>query len=191
MSNTRSAPLPPSYPAPPSYPQTARLLAPATECSFVHLARTTVPVSLDALGAWNAVMAQPLPLMGLAFRLRDAISARFGVRKIGGFSTAPRHSAQAGEYLDFFLVEEITPTRLLLSERDRHLDVLTCVTATPCPEGTEIAITSSVKPHNTFGRLYMVPVGPAHKLIVRVMLARLRKTLLQSPPAPFTSGPNP
>ncbi|WP_232281016.1 DUF2867 domain-containing protein [Novosphingobium nitrogenifigens] len=37
--------------------------------------------------------------------------------------------------------------------------------------------------HNAFGCAYMLPVGPAHKLIVHTMLARLRRTLASSPGA--------
>jgi hypothetical protein len=132
-----------------------------------------VPRRLDALAAWNAVMAQPVPGIALAFRIRDAISARFGVKQIGGFTGARRETGAAGERLDCFLIEEVTPERLLLSERDRHLDVLTCVTATPAPGDTEIAITSSVVTHNRYGRAYMLAVGPAHRLLVWWMLRRL------------------
>jgi hypothetical protein len=137
------------------------------------VARRHVCAPLDAVGAWNAVMARPLPGMALAFRLRDAISTRFGVAAIGGFSGASRPRVAVGDRLDFFLVEEVCPERLLLSARDRHLDVLTCITATPDGAGTEVTITSSVVTHNRFGRLYMVPVAPAHRLIVFLMLARL------------------
>lgn len=55
--------------------------------------------------------------------------------------------------------------------------MLTCVTATPEGTGTRVAITSSVRTHNLFGRAYMIPVGPAHKLIVAVMLRRLARAL--------------
>ena len=164
---------PATYPAPAAFPPPARLLAPPESCVFCHCARQVVGAPLDPLAAWNAVMAQPLPGMALAFRLRDAISARFGVERIGGFSGARRSAVAPGERLDFFLVEEATPERLLLSARDRHLDVLTCVTTRPAPGGTEVAITSSVVTHNRFGRVYMLPVGPAHRLIVHLMLRRL------------------
>ncbi|MDA3888953.1 MAG: DUF2867 domain-containing protein [Allgaiera sp.] len=79
----------------------------------------------------------------------------------------------AGEPLDFFLVEGATPERLLLSARDRHLDVLICVTASPVAGATEAAITSSVVTHNLFGRAYMLPVRPVHRILVRWMLSRL------------------
>lgn len=164
---------PQTFPAPADFPAAARLLAPAARCDFRDVQKAVLPGSWTALDFWNAAMARPLPGMGLAFRLRDAISARFGVERIGGFSGARRDSVATGERLDFFLVEEAMPERLLLSVRDRHLDVLTCVTASPVAEGTEAAVTSSVVTHNLFGRLYMIPVGPAHRLLVRRMLSRL------------------
>ena len=72
--------------------------------------------------------------------------------------------------LDFFLVEHVSDDVLSLSERDTHLDVLTCISVS----GHELTITSSVQIHNTFGRLYMLPVAPAHKLIVRSFPRRLQ-----------------
>ena len=80
---------------------------------------------------------------------------------------------QAGDYLDFFLVEHSAPEVLVLTERDRHLDVMTCVSMAD----RVLTITSSVVTHNTFGRLYMLPVGPAHKLIVNNYLKRLKRKL--------------
>jgi len=42
-----------------------------------------------------------------------------------------------------------------------------------------LTITSSVITHNTFGRLYMLSVGPAHKLIVNRLMTRLQRKLQQ------------
>jgi hypothetical protein len=169
--------LPASFHAPLPYPDAARLLAPANECAYLHSGSRSVAGDFTALQAWNAAMARPLPGMALAFKIRDAISARFGVERISGFSGAQRDHAQVGDKLDFFLIEEITPQRLMLSARDRHLDVMTCITATPNPKGalhrTEVAITSSVVTHNLFGRAYMLPVGVAHRLIVWATLRRI------------------
>lgn len=134
----------------------------------VMLARTVSP-----LEAWNIIMARPKPVLRAAFRIRDAISAIFGVRRIGGFSGRPTSEVKTGDHLDFFLVEHVGLDALVLTVRDSHLDVMTCISAT----GREVTVTSSVVTHNTFGRLYMVPVGPAHRLIVNGMLRRLRRHL--------------
>ncbi len=142
---------------------------------FYDCARAELPVALGALEAWNLIMSEPQPLMQLAFRIRDAISARFGVRRIGGFSGTRHARVEVGDRLDFFLVERAGPHLLVLTERDRHLDVMTCISTA----GKEVAITSSVITHNLYGRIYMLAVGPAHRLIVRNMLRRLRRRLMR------------
>ena len=154
-------------------PDDCDLVAPREKLAFYDSQSIPLPRPVTALEAWNLQMARPLPLMALAFRIRDAISARFGVKRIGGFSGRRADRVAAGDRLDFFLVERVTPQVLTLTERDRHLDVMTCITTT----GGQLAITSSVITHNLFGRAYMLPVGPAHKVIVRAMLRRLARDL--------------
>lgn len=156
---------------------TARIqvLAPENELDFLDTQSLVLPVEVTPLEAWNIMHSQPLPGMKLAFRLRDAISALFGVRRIGGFSGQPHKDVAVGDKLDFFLVEAVTDKLLTLTVRDRHLDVMTCVT---CSSGV-LSITSSVKTHNLFGRIYMLPVRPAHKLIVSQSLKRLQQELQQ------------
>lgn len=151
-------------------------LGPIAELDFFDERSIELPRAIDALTAWNLIMSEPQPVMALAFRIRDAISARFGVRQIGGFSGKRHETAIVGEYLDFFLVEHSEPDLLVLTERDRHLDVMTSVSTS----GRVLTITSSVVTHNAFGRAYMLPVGPAHKLIVTTMLRRVRKRLMET-----------
>lgn len=149
------------------------LVAPRAQLAYYDRHSITLPRQMAPLEVWRRMMARPLPLIGLAFRIRDAIAARFGVKRIAGFSGAPVQEVQVGDKLDFFLVERLSPTALTLTERDRHLDVMIAVTV----EGRALAITASVVTHNAFGRAYMLPVAPAHKLIVWAMLRRLRKGL--------------
>jgi hypothetical protein len=149
------------------------LLGPPDRLAYFDSQSVDLPRAMSPLAAWNLIMARPQPVLKWAFWLRDAISARFGVKKIGGFTGRRRDSVQVGDHLDFFLVEGASPDALILTERDRHLDVMTCVSV----KGARLTITSSVIVHNWFGRIYMLPVGPAHKLIVRGMLKRLRRAL--------------
>ena len=151
----------------------AHTLRPLPELDYHDSRSILLPVQITALQAWNLMTAEQGPLMRLAFRTRDGISALFGVKRIGGFSGTRREAVQAGDYLDFFRVEYSAPEVLVLTERDRHLDVMTCVSLVD----RELTITSSVVTHNTFGRLYMLPVGPAHKLIVNSYLKRLQRKL--------------
>jgi hypothetical protein len=151
----------------------ALTLRPQSELDYYDIRSVTLPTAITPLEAWNLMMAEPRPLMRLAFKTRDTISALFGVKRIVGFSGARRETVKVGDRLDFFLVEHNAPLILALTERDRHLDVMICLSIT----GRMLTITSSVVTHNAFGRLYMLPVGPAHKLIVNSDLRRLKRKL--------------
>lgn len=150
-----------------------RVLAPVATLNYFDKQSVSLGHPVTPLQAWNCIMENPQPLLNVAFKIRDAVSAKFGVKKIGGFSGARQDSVSVGEYLDFFLVEYTDDRTLVLTERDRHLDVMTCISI----RGKDLSITSSVQVHNLFGHAYMVPVGIAHRLIVRNMLKRLRAKL--------------
>ncbi|MGB0968020.1 MAG: DUF2867 domain-containing protein, partial [Halocynthiibacter sp.] len=95
---------------------------------------------------------------------------------IGGFSAErPQRETpvQKGDHLDFFLVEDIQPQLLVMTDRDTHLDVMTCISTFD----QRLTITSSVVVHNWFGHAYMLVVGPAHKLIVNAMIRGLKRRL--------------
>ncbi|MEO0619750.1 MAG: DUF2867 domain-containing protein [Pseudomonadota bacterium] len=148
-----------------------RILAPLETLDYFDTQTVQLSRHVSPLEAWNLVMEDPQPLLKLAFSMRDIVSKRFGVKSIGGFSGVYHSNVRVGDYLDFFLVEHVDDSTLVLTERDRHLDVMTCLSAI----GSDVSITSSVTVHNFFGRAYMLPVGVAHKFIVRNMLHRLQK----------------
>ncbi len=148
-----------------------QLLAPPADLDFFDQQTIRLSRSVTPLEAWGIMTSRPSPALRWAFRIRDAISSLFGVKKISGFSTASRNTVSVGQKLDFFLVEHVSNEVLSLSARDSHLDVLTCISR----NGKELTITSSVKTYRAFGRIYMLPVAPAHKVIVRSFLRRLKK----------------
>ncbi|WP_412481491.1 DUF2867 domain-containing protein [Pseudomonas asiatica] len=110
------------------------------------------------------------------FRIRDVISRRFNVAEIQGFSLcSPESVREVGERLDFFTVEDISDQQLVLTSRDTHLAVMVCMDVSTGECGfPQLNVTTSVKCFNTFGRLYMVPVGWVHGVIVRRMLSNLQ-----------------
>lgn len=148
-----------------------RILKPVSKLYYYDRQDTLLPQKMTALTAWNMIVSDPQPFLGFAFRVRDAVSSVFGVKRIGGFSGEPVDHVSVGQHLDFFLVEHVDDDCLVLTERDRHLDVMTCISI----QGETLSVTSSVCVHNLFGRAYMIPVGIAHKWIVRNMFKRLHK----------------
>lgn len=149
-----------------------RVLGPVSGLNYYDTQTVALPDALSPLEAWNAIMAHPQPFLRTAFKIRDAVSSKFGVKRIGGFSGERKDHVSIGEYLDFFLVEYTDENSLVLTERDRHLDVMTCVSI----EAATVSVTSSVRVHNLFGHIYMIPVGLAHRWIVRGMLKRLKQS---------------
>ncbi len=150
-----------------------RVLACPKELDFHDRQSILLPKSISPLEAWRIVMSRPSVVLKVAFKVRDVISGLFDVKLIGGFSSDTPNSVLVGQKLDFFLVEYTSEDVLTLSEQDRHLDVLTCISRVE----NELTITSSVQTHNGFGRVYMMPVGPAHRWIVRRFLRRIHKEL--------------
>ena len=152
-----------------------QLLAHKSELDFFDSKSMPICAQITALKAWKVAMSKPMPILKWAFWIRDVISARFGVKKIGGFTEEFPQAVFVGDKLDFFRVEYISDDVLTLTERDKHLDVMTCISIAQ----NQLTITSSVKTHNLFGRLYMLPVAPAHKLIVRNTMRRIKCELLE------------
>ncbi|WP_027230423.1 DUF2867 domain-containing protein [Phyllobacterium sp. UNC302MFCol5.2] len=157
----------------------AYTLRPVSELDYYDTRSVLLPIAIPPLEAWNFIMEDPQPMMRVAFRIRDAIASRFGVKRIGGFSGAKRDAVRAGDRIDFFLVEHEAPGLLVLTERDRHLEVMICISSVE----RSLTITSSVVIHNMFGRAYMSVVGPIHKLLVRNDLKRLVRKLERLGPA--------
>lgn len=149
------------------------VLAPLDTLDYFDSQAVSLARDITPLEAWNLIMEDPQPFLKLAFKMRDMVSRQFGVKSIGGFSGVAKKSVVAGDYLDFFLVESCDDKILVLTERDKHLDVMTCVSS----HQDGLSITSSVIVHNLFGHAYMMPVGVAHRFIVKNMLHRLQAKL--------------
>lgn len=87
----------------------AHLLAAPERLDYYDRQAALLPEAITPLQAWNMIRARPQPVLKLAFRIRDAISARFGVKRIGGFGEVAAANVQPGDRLDFFLVEHAAP----------------------------------------------------------------------------------
>ena len=154
----------------------AQLVAAQADLDFLHSASIQLTAPMTALQAYCAMTSDVPAWLAKAFRIRDFISRRFNVADIHGFTPQnPGHVPADGEHLDFFTVEAISDQQLVLTSRDTHLAVMVCMDlSTGECSLPQLKVTTSVKCFNTFGRLYMVPVGRVHGVIVRRMLGNLR-----------------
>jgi hypothetical protein len=164
-------------PARPEPPAGARLVAEPERLNYLHTASRRLNRDMTAFEAYCKTTTHSSVVLRLAFLVRDRISSLFGVQRIRGFEGArPRSAPAVGERLDFFTVEAIGKDQLVLTSRDTHLAVMISIDITSSsadPLARWCHITASVETYNAFGKLYMLPVGPAHKLIVWKMLKSL------------------
>lgn len=153
------------------------IIAPQNELNFYH--QDQCQISKQNLTAFDVylLMTQPNKVLKLCFGLRDLFSRLGGVKPIYGFcEPRPTRPPQPHETLDFFDVVKNEEDELCLTSVDRHLSVMLHIALYQEANMTKIMVTTSVKTHEWFGKLYMYPVSKAHGVIVRYMLKQLKKS---------------
>ncbi|WP_221801085.1 DUF2867 domain-containing protein [Oceanobacter mangrovi] len=151
------------------------LIAPRLQLDYWHRQSCRIRAGVTAYEAYQLTTSHNPAWLRGAFWIRDRISALAGVEKIGGFNDSrPTVAPKVGEKLDFFRLVLITDNELLLTSEDRHLGVLISFGIAELDEEFSLlTVTASVKNRNRFGKLYMLPVGSAHKWIVNSMLKNI------------------
>ncbi|RCS58621.1 DUF2867 domain-containing protein [Parvibium lacunae] len=135
---------------------------------------TRIP-SATALEAFLAVVKATPPWVDFLMALRNRIVSKLGLKNLGVLSKdglTQRRDYQPGERLGIFTVVSNRPEELLLTDQDKHLDVVISVYQSSA-NSSEFTISTVVHTHNWLGKLYMLPVAPLHKLIVRNMLSKV------------------
>ncbi|HEY0587344.1 MAG TPA: DUF2867 domain-containing protein, partial [Pseudoduganella sp.] len=81
----------------------------------------------------------------------------------------PASEYRVGDRAGIFSLLYLSEDEVLLGDSDKHLDVVLSVCK--LPQGV-VSVSTIVHVHNWLGRLYMLPVTPLHKIIVKTMLKR-------------------
>lgn len=148
---------------------------PPDQLDYRHSAEAFVAPGLMALDVYRAMTSSPPLYLRVAFRIRDMLCRPVGIEPIRGFCVADLPgTVTAGDRLDFFDVYSATEDELVLFSDDRHLTVVVALRLMrESPVRQKLSIVTSVKVKEMLGRLYMLPVRPAHGVIVRGMLERI------------------
>ncbi|HEY3433453.1 MAG TPA: DUF2867 domain-containing protein [Rhodocyclaceae bacterium] len=131
---------------------------------------------LSALGQFLKAFASPPAWVNLCMALRNRAAALVGLKNLGAFDkidASKRESDyQPGDRVGIFTLIDNTFDEVLLSDRDKHLDVtLSLHRAEDAATGAVVVtVTTVVHVHNLLGRLYMLPVEPMHRLIAPSVL---------------------
>lgn len=84
---------------------------------------------------------------------------------------------QPGDHVGIFTLISNSANEVLLGDSDKHLRVVVSLHKhVDIASGqTFVTVTTVVHIHNWLGRLYMLPVTPAHRVIARAMVSSLGK----------------
>jgi hypothetical protein len=132
--------------------------------------------NLNALEQFLRVAKNTPAWIDRLMALRNRIVALVGLKNLGGLAQIDPHKRasdyQAGDRVGLFTLISNSPNEVLLGDSDKHLNVVVSVhkQAGPVNENTVITVTTVVHIHNWLGRLYMIPVTPAHRVIARAMV---------------------
>lgn len=127
-----------------------------------------------ALHAYLAVMAQTPSWADACMAVRNTVVRAFGLKDVGRAAAVPPASHAAtlrpGERVGIFTIRSVCEREAVLEVRDTHLDVLLSVYKHDDP--ARVTVSTLVFQHNWLGRLYMLPVAPMHRIIVRSTLSK-------------------
>jgi hypothetical protein len=109
-------------------------------------------------------------------RVRNRIVGYVGLKNLGDLSQIPRHKKSSdyivGERVGIFTLISKTDDEVLFGDDGKHLNVLVSVHKglSGADSAPVVTLTTVVHVKNWLGKLYMVPVARAHRVIVRAMV---------------------
>lgn len=132
--------------------------------------------------ALYVALTRPVPLgLNAALTLRNLLVRPFGIRAVPGFGAIPVAQPEIGGTLDLFTIKQVSPNTMVIGIDDIHLDVELSFSVTNADTGATFVMTTTVVTHNLTGRIYMLFVGPFHRILVRHMIRRSQMGTLCRP----------
>ena len=148
-------------------PDTAALL---TGAQFSDAFSVTIDgATLDARNAAERMMGHPPRWIEALLTLRHVLVAPFGL-KTSGETEIPRR-----ETIGLFPVLAETRDRMIMGFNDKHLDFRVVVDVVPpgSVPSQQVTLTTLVKTHNRFGRIYLATIMPFHRRIAPALLRKV------------------
>jgi len=156
-----------------------------TNSKIEHLARNAyfcdaweinaVLPELDPLEQFLRIVSATPKWIDSAMILRNKIVGLVGLKDLGRFSDIDL-SKQSSEYalkerVGIFTLIDKNEHEALLGDDDKHLKVVVSIhkNVEPLSGKTKVTVSTVVHVKSWLGRLYMLPVAPAHYIIARHM----------------------
>jgi hypothetical protein len=128
----------------------------------------------SALHAYLAFAQRTPKWIDFLMALRNGAVRLLGLKDVGNLADVPPPSAAStlkpGDRVGIFTIRSVCDDEAVLEIIDSHLDVVLSVYRHDgVPQ--RLTVSTLVFYHNAVGRLYMLPVGPMHRLVVRSILS--------------------
>ncbi|MDO8384960.1 MAG: DUF2867 domain-containing protein [Polaromonas sp.] len=144
------------------------------DADFADAWEVLVPASsLTATEIYRALSRQTPGWINRLMRLRNQLVQPLGLKDLGALSAVPSAEAVPGQRMGLFEVVSVAPQELVLQDDDKHLVVqLSVLKQGHDASHDKLTLSTVVHIHNRLGRVYMLFVGPAHKIIAPALLRR-------------------
>ncbi len=133
---------------------------------------------LDALGQFLRVARKTPRWVERLMAARNRVVSAVGLKDLGGLSEIGTKIEDddfgPGDRVGIFTIISRSANEVLLGDKDKHLNVVVSVHKRMDGEsGAVVTVTTVVHVKNWLGRLYMLPVAPAHRIIARTMVQEI------------------
>jgi hypothetical protein len=115
------------------------------------------------------IFRMPWWVIGL-MKIRNSIVKILGLRNGKNETVKEAAYYSAGSKAGYFTVTERNANEIVMGENDRHLYFRASVLIDR--EQSFIYLTTIVRFHNVWGRIYFLPVKPFHRLVIKSLLKR-------------------
>jgi Protein of unknown function (DUF2867) len=152
----------------------------ARAANFADAYAVLVPrSSLSAIQIYAAIARDTPSWVEALMALRNRVVQVVGLKNLGQLAAVPDVPAGAEQHLQhgtrigLFSLVSARPDELVMEDADKHLTVqLSVLKQSVDDQHDRITLSTVVHVKNNLGRLYMLPVGPLHKLIAPAVMRR-------------------
>ena len=131
----------------------------------------------SAMETYLAVMGRTPRWMDVLMAVRNQVVRLVGLKHLGAMQlppdAKPAHSYQLGDRVGIFSLIHLDTHEVIVCDDDKHLRVQVSVFKHHRQGQAMVSVSTVVHNHNRLGRLYMAVVGPAHQMLVPLMLKQV------------------
>jgi hypothetical protein len=124
-----------------------------------------------------AVMGRTPRWMDFLMAVRNQVVRLAGLKNLGAMqlppNAKPASSYRVGERVGIFSLIHLAANEVIVCDDDKHLRVQVSVFKHHEQGQPMVSVSTVVHNHNRLGHLYMAVVGPAHQILVPIMLRQV------------------